>query len=255
MYEVRFYRDWISRQGLVTFSVQVGETDLTVRARRELKSAALALVQKSRAEIEDYGRRTPGFLESLSPLPIPALRQAQGPEHGQGADCPPIVCEMLRAGQEYDVGPMAAVAGAIAEAVGRELLRDSPEVIVENGGDIFVKMDRPARLGLYSGPESPFSKRLRIHVDATEGPLGVCTSSGTVGHSLSFGKADAVVAVASSAALSDAAATAIANRIQGPDEVEPVLQEEQERGKLDGLLVAVGKRIGAWGKISLALAS
>ena len=241
MFEVRFYRDWVSRQDLVTFAVQVRQTDLTVRARRDLTRQTADLVETCREQIEAYACRTPGFLESLGPLPVPP-------------DCPPIVREMLRAGQEYDVGPMAAVAGAIAEAVGRGLLPHSPEVIVENGGDIFLKMDRPARLGLYSGPDSPFSKRLQLHVDATEQPLGVCTSSGTVGHSLSLGKADAVVAVSRSAALADAAATAIANRVQGPDDVARALEEEQKRGTLDGLLIAVGRRIGAWGAIALASA-
>lgn len=250
MYEVRFYRDWISRQGLVTFSVQVGETDLTVRARRELKSAALALVQKSRAEIEDYGRRTPGFLESLSPLPIPALRQAQGPEHGQGADCPPIVCEMLRAGQEYDVGPMAAVAGAIAEAVGRELLRDSPEVIVENGGDIFFKTTEPPTFGLYAGKNSPFTGKVRFAPsEMTEG--GVCTSSGTVGHSISFGHADAVTVLARNVALADAAATAIANSVRTAEDVQRAIDIEKERGILAGGLVAIGNALGAWGSLEI----
>jgi hypothetical protein len=135
--------------------------------------------------------------------------------------------------------------------VGRGLRRYSPQVIVENGGDIFLQLDRPAIIALYGGPHSPFSRRLVIEVGSAGVPIGVCTSSGTVGHSLSFGKADAVVTVADSAALADAAATAICNRTQKAQDIEPVLADEKKRGKLRGLLVVVGETLGAWGEISL----
>jgi len=164
----------------------------------------------------------------------------------------PVVRAMIAAGRAYEVGPMAAVAGAVAQAVGEGLLRWSPEVIVENGGDVFLKMDRAVELGLYAGADSPFSGTIRLRVETEGEALGVCTSSGTVGHSLSFGRADAVTAVAGDAALADAAATAIANRVESADDVERVLKEERERGLLKGLLVVIGKRIGAFGAVALA---
>jgi len=144
------------------------------------------------------------------------------------------------------------VAGAIAEAVGRELLSESGQVIVENGGDLFVRLRRPARLGLYAGRDSPFTRRLNLLVDSSEQSLGICASSGTVGHSRSFGRADAVVAVAASAALADAAATAIGNKVRSPDDVERVVEEERVKGQLRALVIAIGKRIGAFGDVELA---
>jgi ApbE superfamily uncharacterized protein (UPF0280 family) len=99
------------------------------------------------------------------------------------------VREMADATREVGVGPMAAVAGAIAESVGKELLPYSDEVIVENGGDIFLKTSKERFIGVYAG-KSKFTKKIAFSILPDETPLGVCTSSGTVGHSLSFGYAD-----------------------------------------------------------------
>ena len=115
--------------------------------------------------------------------------------------------QMIEAGQKAGVGPMAAVAGAIAECVGRELLAFSPEIIIENGGDIYLKCLKKRVVGIFAG-KSPLTGKIGLEIDAKDTPLGVCTSSGTVSHSLSFGKADAAVAIAPSATLADAAATA-----------------------------------------------
>ena len=237
-YEIRFYRDWVKKAGLVSFEAMRRESDLMVRARRDLRRQAEYLLERCRGDIEAQIARQPEFAESLAPLPMPASPR-------------PIVRTMTDAARAYDVGPMAAVAGAVAQFVGKGLLRWSSEVIVENGGDVFMKMDRPVEIGLYAGADSPFSGELRLGLDPSGRPLGVCTSSGTVGHSLSFGRADAVVAVAEDAALADAAATAIANRIASAGDVEKTLEEEKERGLLEGLLVAVGGRIGAYGQIEL----
>ena len=238
MYEVRFYRDWVKRSGLVGFSVVCRESDLMVRAHRNLHRKAEELLRGFRADIEQQIRLEPEFRESLSALPMPAAAK-------------PIVRAMIEASSAYGVGPMAAVAGAVAQFVGEGLLRWSPEVIVENGGDIYVKMDHPVEIGLYAGAQSPFSGEVRLRVDPAGKGVGVCTSSGTVGHSMSLGKADAVVAVADDAALADAAATAVGNRVGSVDDVANVLDEEQARGLLKGLFVAVAKRMGAYGQIEL----
>lgn len=237
-YEVRSYRDWVSKSGLVSFQVAIRESDLMVRARRDLRHRAERLLERARQEVEDQIRRQPEFLHSLSPLPMPAK-------------VPPVVKAMFQGAAAYEVGPMAAVAGAIAQAVGAGLRRWTPEVIIENGGDLYVKMDRPVELGLYAGPGSPFTGAIKLRVDPQGQALGVATSSGTVGHSLSFGRSDAVVTVASDAALADAAATAIGNRIQTPDDVERVLREEQARGLLKALLITIGGRMGAYGAIEI----
>ena len=239
MYEVRFYREWVKKSGLVNFQVARQESDLMVRATRDLRQRAEELLDQCRSHIEAQIRQQPEFATNLTPLPVPAQ-----------AD--PIILTMIEAARAYDVGPMAAVAGAVAQFVGEGLLRWSPEVIVENGGDIYLKVPSQIELGLYAGEDSPFSGEIRLRVNTDGQPLGVCTSSGTVGHSLSFGRADAVVALADSAAVADAAATAIGNRIASPDNLAKVLNEEKERGVLQGLLIVAGKRIGAYGAIELA---
>ena len=237
-YEVRFYREWVNTPDLVSFQVKVKETDLQVRARKDLTQETLALVRRVRRDIETYISAVPEFLTSLAPLP-------------QDPQAPEVVQAMLRAGELYGVGPMAAVAGAVAEAVGRRLLELSPDLIIENGGDIFLMMSRPVRLCLYAGDESPFTNRIVLALDARRQARGVCTSSAKVGPSLSFGNTDAVVTIAKSAAVADAAATAIGNRIRRPEDLETVLATEQDRGELLGCVAVIGKHLGAWGEVEI----
>ncbi len=238
MYQARTYRDWVGASGLVSFSATTRESDLMIRARRDLRRQAETALARVRGEIEAEIARRPEFGVSLIPLPLPPSPT-------------PVVGGMLRAAAAWGVGPMAAVAGAVAQGVGRALERWSPEVIVENGGDIYLKSARPVEIGLYAGEDSPYTGRLRLRVRPAGGELGVCASSGTVGHSLSFGRSDAVVAVAQDAALADAAATAIANRITSPEVVERVIEEERQRGLLRGLLIVVEGRLGVVGDLEL----
>ena len=134
---------------------------------------------------------------------------------------------------------MAAVAGAIAEAVGEALLPASPELIIENGGDIFLASSRPRRVGLYAG-RSPFSGRLGLRIDPTLTPLGICTSSGTVGHALSFGEADAVVVLSPDAALADAVATAAGNLVKSKDHIPRAIEFAAGIEGIIGILIVCG---------------
>jgi hypothetical protein len=157
---------------------------------------------------------------------------------------------MIAAAAATGVGPMAAVAGALAARVGRHLAPLSPEIIVENGGDIFLAISHPATVALYAGA-SPLSQRVGLHLDPASSPLGVCTSSGTVGHSLSFGQADAACVLAPNAALADAAATALGNRVRGPDTIAPALEWAAGLPEILGAVIIVGKKLGAWGRVEL----
>jgi ApbE superfamily uncharacterized protein (UPF0280 family) len=157
---------------------------------------------------------------------------------------------MAQAARIAGVGPMAAVAGAIAEAVGNDLLACTPEVIVENGGDIFMKISRTRLIGVYAG-ESTFTGKIALEISPEETPLGVCTSSGTVGYSLSFGAADAVIALSRSAALADAAATAIGNRVKTIDDIDVAIEQAQAIDGLVGVVIIKGGKIGMWGNVKL----
>ncbi len=237
MYEPRFYRHWIKDDDLVSFEVVVKQTDLYIRSQRNLKDKALDSVLKHRWPLESYIGRHPLFLTTLDPY------QAE-------TEAPAIVKEMARVSQLTGVGPMAAVAGAIAEAVGRDLLAFSPEVIVENGGDIFLKISKKRLVGIYAG-QSSFTKKVALEVMPWETPLGICTSSGTVGHSLSLGSADALVVLSPSTALADAAATALGNMVKAADDIPQAIEKARSIGGLRGLIVIVGDKMGVWGKVKI----
>jgi len=145
---------------------------------------------------------------------------------------------------------MAAVAGAIAECVGEDLLGFSPEVIVENGGDIFLSCARETRVGIFAA-SSPLSLRLGLVVPPAGHPWGVCTSSGTVGPSLSFGRADAVCILSPSASLADAAATAVGNLVSTPDDLEEGLQRAKAIEGVSGAVIILGEKLAVWGEVEL----
>jgi hypothetical protein len=157
---------------------------------------------------------------------------------------------MVAAGAAAGVGPMAAVAGAIAAQVGQGLLAHSAEVIVENGGDVFLKTRQAATVAVYAGA-SPLSLAVGVRVGGRERPCGVCTSSGTVGPSLSFGKADAVCVVSASCALADAAATAIGNRVQSGRDIPGAVEFGRSIRGVAGLAIIVGERLGVWGEVEI----
>jgi uncharacterized protein len=235
--EPRFYRHWINDDDLVSFEVAVQQTDLYIRARRNLKDKALHSVLKHRGSLESYIACHPVFLTALQP-------------YGTEAGAPAIVKEMARVSQLAGVGPMAAVAGAVAEAIGRDLLGFSPEIIVENGGDIFLKISKKRRVGVYAG-QSFFTKTIALEIMPRETPLGVCTSSGTVGHSLSLGSADAVIVLSPSTALADAAATAICNIVKTVDDIPRAIEKARSIEGLRGMVVIVGDKMGIWGKAKI----
>jgi len=237
-YEPRFYRDWSKDEDLISFTVMVKESDLYVRATRNLSRKALKVLLKHRASLEEYIERQPAFLTSLEPLAV-------------GPDAPLIVKTMAEAAAKAGVGPMAAVAGAIAEHVGKELLPFSREVIVENGGDIFLKTQKARSIGIYAGESSPFTGRLALRVEPKETPLGICTSAGTVGHSLSFGKCDAAILLSPSAALADAAATAVGNLIQSAGDIPCGIDFAKGVAGIKGVIIIKDERIGVWGDIRL----
>lgn len=237
MYEERTYRNLVKIKDLVKFEVKVKETDLLVCAERDLFRETKESVLKYRHQLETYISMKPEFQKSLTPL----IDDPYAPE---------MVQEMIRSSRLAGVGPMAAVAGAMAEWVSKDLLKFSKEVIVENGGDIFLATSKERMIGIYAGT-SPLSLKLGLLISPEETPLGICTSSGTVGHSLSFGKADAVCILSKSPTLSDAAATAIGNVIKGKEDIELGLKRGSEINGTLGVLIIVGEKMGVWGKIRL----
>jgi ApbE superfamily uncharacterized protein (UPF0280 family) len=237
MEQERFYRRFHDSTDLVHFNVKVRETDLDIGARKILVEEALELVRKYRREIEAYTRKVPGFLTSLKPLSC-------------RPNAPSIIKEMCLAAEKAGVGPMAAVAGAISQYVGQGLLAFTREIIVENGGDIYIKSNRDRIIGVYAG-ESPLSGKVGIKIRAGDCPMGVCTSSGKVGHSLSFGKADAAVILAPNTILADAVATATCNLVKAADHIQDAVDFAKGIDGVAGVVVIMEDRLGACGKVEL----
>ncbi len=238
MYQPRTYRDWVKDKDLVSFNVVVKETDLCIRASSNLQRKAHKLVLKYRNPLERYIEQHPSFLTSLVPIAV-------------NEDAPRIVKEMAKVTEMVGVGPMASVAGAIAEFVGNELLAFSPEIIIENGGDIYLKSLRKRVVGIYAG-KSPLTGKIGLEIDEKDTPLGVCTSSGTVGHSLSFGIADAVVVISKSVILADAAATAIGNLIVESSDISKGIEFAKGIEGLKGVIIIKGDNMGLWGEVKIS---
>ena len=235
-YIERTYRHHV-RSDLIQFTIRLRESDLHISADTLLRDEAELALRQCRQELESYLRRDSAFRTALSPI-----------ELRSGA--PELALAMAEAARSCGVGPMAAVAGAIAEQVGRSLMAHSREVIVENGGDIFLCLRRPRTVSVFAGA-SPLSQRIGLAIKPEQTPLGVCTSSGTVGPSLSFGHADAVTVVAHSTALADAAATMLGNAVTGPESIQQALDEVAALPGILGALVIIGEQVGAWGEIEL----
>ena len=193
-------------------------------------------IVRQRQILEDYIARHPEFRTALEPLePL--------------SDAPVVAQRMAQAAQLVGVGPMAAVAGAMAQCAAEAGLEaGADEVIVENGGDIYLKTIGPVTVGLHTGT-SEIGDRLAFSLQADETPIAVCSSSGKMGHSMSRGRCDLATVVAKDAALADAAATAAANRVRTPDDVNPAVEFVAGIEGIDGALIVKDDRIGLAGHL------
>jgi len=236
-YRERTYRKRVNTRDLVSFHVVVKETDLWVSADRNLEEETRDLVLSYRLQLESYIRSHQTFMTTLQPYP-------------EDPWAPPLVREMIKMTRSVGVGPMASVAGAMAQFVGRDLLKSTGQIIVENGGDIFLKAERPITVSIFAG-ESPLSEKIGLKIPIRLMPLGICSSSGTVGHSLSMGAADVVCILSSSAILADGAATSLCNLIKSKRDLETVSRRAQKIKGIFGGLAIIGDGMATWGDVEL----
>ncbi|MDY6790559.1 MAG: UPF0280 family protein [Thermodesulfobacteriota bacterium] len=237
MYQKRSYRNKIYANQLVPFQVVVKETDLFIHSAKNLTQVARELTLQYRGHIETYIQRHPEFEKTLQPWKI-------------REPVPNIISDMVIAGEKAGVGPMASVAGAVAEHVGIGLLNHTEQVIVENGGDLFIKTEHPVTVGIFAG-KSPLSMHIGLHVDPGGKQVAVCTSSGSVGHSFSQGKADAVCVISESCFLADAAATSIGNRVIKKTDVQRAMDFGKTIDGVKGIAVIIGDKMGMWGEVKI----
>ena len=234
-YEERTYRNLISNDNLKTFNITIAESDLFISSDLDLTSEAKKSLLNHRSLLENYVKKHPQFLISLLPLPGDDL-------------APAIVRDMLINSNICGVGPMAAVAGAIAQFVGNDLSDRTNTLIIENGGDIYLKSRDKLTVSVYAG-ESPLSYKVNFIVKPENTPLGICTSSATVGSSLSFGKADAVCIISPSATLADAAASAIGNKVKSKKDIKKALDFGMKIKGVAGIIIIMGTEMGAIGEV------
>ena len=231
------YRDLIKPGGLRSFQIEIKESNLLVLADKKLSKETEEALIWCRRDIEQYIYKHPDFRITFKPFPLEEKM-------------PSIVRAMADAAQEVGVGPMSAVAGAIAEFVGRKLLEHCRQVIVENGGDIFIKTKKRRKVGIYAG-NFPLSEKIALEIEPQNTPLGICCSAGTFGHSQSLGKADTVVIISPSASLADAAATAVGNIVKDDDSIAKGLEFLKKFPLVRGAMIIKDKKMGVWGQVKI----
>lgn len=236
----RHYREYCAcRPGETVFQVVVEETDLRVLALRHLAAPMLDEVTRLRGQLKAWIALHPEFRTSLVPVDVPD-------------SAPDIVRRMAEAAARVGVGPFAAVAGAVAQAVAQAFVAQSSELIVENGGDIYMFSQKERVVGLLSDPSG--GPGIGVLIAAEDFPVSLCASSATIGHSLSLGKGDLAVVRARDGSLADAAATALGNRLRAAEDIEAALAwAESLAGQgVEGAFVQCAGRIGLWGRMELA---
>ena len=245
-YKERTYRDSFCSGNRRSFSVKFKETDLWIGVDKDsyspfMQDEALSIIVKLRNLMDSYLMLDPDYKSAL----VPYYPQTPAPQifHDMSAVC-----------KRTDIGPMSAVAGAVAKFVALELKKKFPyrEIIVENGGDIYLEVTDDIDISVFAG-QSPLSNRVGLHIPASVSPVGVCTSSGTVGPSLSFGRADAVMIVCKDVLLADSYATAMANRVKTVADIEPVIDYISGRSDILGALVVKDDRIAVTGSFELRI--
>ncbi len=239
-------REYRGRMGsrFRSFVVAHRETDLWIGVdpaswEESMGAFVFARAVEYRAQLAIYGASRPEFLASFSPIP-------------RDAGAPPVAALMMEAAAAADVGPMAAVAGAVARFVGEDLQREfgAREILVENGGDIWLLFESPVDIAVFAG-NSPLSERVGLSLPPGLSPCGVCTSSGTVGPSFSYGAADAAMVVCRDAALADAWATAAGNLVTTEADIEPAITRVGTKPGIISVLVVKNGRMGIRGELPL----
>ena len=249
VYEPRKYRSLYREDDLHHFQVVLEETDLDIGIKKEqytpdLQKKVELFVAEQRQILKEYIKSHPAFLTTLEPWD--PMREKSSAEE----KIPTSVIAMCEASRLAGVGPMAAVAGFFAEQTGSFLTHFLPDVLVENGGDIWLQSSRKRKVSIYAG-NSPFSQRIGIEINLEETPLGICTSSGTVGHSLSFGRADAVAILAPAAVLADAVATAACNLVQESADLTKVVAWAVAIPGVRGAVAILGDKMAVQGDVKL----
>lgn len=241
-YRERSYRSRFSSDERRWFCVKFLESDLWIGVdrgsyRASMEADTYAMLVDLRRQMDAYLLMDPQYKTALTP-------------YDAGLEAPNILKEMSRVSHKTGIGPMSAVAGAVAKRVAEFL--GTKEVIVENGGDIYAQAASDMDISVFAG-QSPLSEKIGLHIPAADFPLGICTSSGTVGPSLSLGRADAVMIVCKDVLLADSYATAMANRIKTVNDLQSVIDRISALPEILGAIAVKDDRMAITGRFELRL--
>jgi len=218
-----------------TMKYQIRETIVTVIADDTYHPVCLESIYKVRSDLEAFIIHDPFFKGTLEPYECPS-------------DAPEVVRRMCEATAKVGVGPMAAVAGTVAcMAVEAMASAGAAYALVDNGGDIALINDETVLVGIYAG-ESPI-KGLALEVPPRTKILGVCTSSATVGPSISFGNSDAALIVSDDVSLADAAATALGNSIIDEASLATAFDFLKSVPEVTGAIGIIGDKMATYGRL------
>ena len=232
------YRNKISAEGRYSFRLDYKYSDLFIICDRDISSELEEPVRGFYTDIETVISGRPVFEKSLVPL--------KARDHYS-----PVVKDMCRAGEVFNVGPMASIAGALCDHLAKSISRRCDFLMIENGGDVYIKSSSPLEVGIFT-KNSYFKDKLTLLIGAGQTPCGICSSSGSFGHSLSLGKSDLVTVLSGNAIQADAAATAIANTIKCEEDIDAAIARFKKYSQIKGLIIIKNKRIGLWGQLQLA---
>lgn len=242
--EARTYRSFHNTERFRFFNVTIFESDLHIGVDNasfdpSLTEFATEEIERIRKILNEYKTLNELFFSSLKPLALDDSAETE-------------VRSMLNAGLLANVGPMAAVAGLTSETVGRKLSEkfQLKEIVVENGGDIWASVNEPLLVEILAG-NSVLSGKLALKIPQNRTPLGICTSSGTVGHSLSFGKADAVVICAHDASIADAFATAVCNIVRTESDIDKALEFTSQFKEILSTVIVINDKIAVSGEFEI----
>ena len=240
-FQPRTYRTQFNTLRFKGFEISYLETDLWIGVdpesfQPEMKTVAHEKIKSLREKLDKYILREPLFKKSLKPFQ-------------PSENAPNEAIEMAVAAEKAGIGPMSTVAGLFAREIGETLLQNFSivEMVIENGGDIYVLLKNELVLSVFAG-ESILSERIGLVISPEKNKLGICTSAGTVGPSLSFGKADAVVVVCEDVLLADAFATAFGNKVKSPNDVEKVINQSEKYPEILSLLIICEDKVGIKGE-------
>ena len=229
----KFYRKIVNYRLPYWIEIRYKFTDLFILSDKKLdENRILERIKKIYEEIQKYSMKRPLFISSLTPI---------------YDESPPLILEELFLySKKTNLGPLAGIAGFFSKNIA-EFIKEEFEptnLIIENGGDIFLKRDEESKILIYAG-NSTLSMRIGFRLE--KGEYGIATSSKSVGHSLSFGNTDSLTVISSDPIISDFYSTYFGNRIRNEKDIEKTLEIVKDLKEIKGLIVILNNKIGIYG--------